>query len=161
MSPLTHDDMGAPMKTVFRLQEELRNNPQRVEKTQALTRNPSKPTIGLSGKYGLFGSREWWDSIVAKKIPLQRLSGVIVRAYVAGQDPDEINTVDIRMADGSIQAIGIYLNDKKDLPLFQVGHAVSIVYALDELKLQPAKDGGVNVSKVALEMAVSVSHVTA
>lgn len=155
MSLLTPDLAGPPMKTVFRLQEEFRNNPQRVEKTQSLTLNASKPTMGLSGRYGLFGSSQWWDSIAAGKMPLQRLSGVIVRAYVAGQDPDDINTVDVRLADGSIQAVGIYLNDKADLPLFQVGHAVSIAYALDELKLQPAKDGGVNVSKVALEMAVS------
>ena len=161
MSFLTPDTAVAPMKTMFRLQEELRNNPERVEKTQALTRNPSKPTVGLSGKYGLFGSSEWWGSIAAEKIPIQRLAGVIVRSYVAGQDPVDINTVDIRMADGSIQAVGIYLNGRRDLPLFQVGHAVSIVYALDELKLQPSKDGGVNASKVALEMAVSVSPVAA
>lgn len=117
---------AVPMKTVFRLQEELQTNPQRVEKTQSLTLNASKPTMGLSGKYGLFGSSEWWDSIAAGKMPLQRLSGVIVRAYVAGQDPDNINTIDIRVTDGSVQAVGIYLYDKADLPLFRVGHAVQL-----------------------------------
>ena len=59
-------------------------------------------------------------SITDKKMPLQLLSGVIVRAYVAGQDPDDINTVDIRMANGEVQPVGIYLNDKADLPLFQI-----------------------------------------
>ncbi|MBW8832773.1 MAG: hypothetical protein JF606_25925 [Burkholderiales bacterium] len=147
------------MKSVFSLREELEKNPQRVEKTQALALNTSKPTMGLSGRYGLFGSHEWWGSITDKKMPLQRLSGVIVRAYVAGQDPDDINTVDIRMANGEVQPVGIYLNDKADLPLFQIGHLVYIVYALDELKLQPAQDGGVNVSKIALEMMVSMSPV--
>ena len=157
MSLLVAPDNGIPMKTVFTLQEELRGNPERVKKTQALTLNDSKPKIGLSGKYGLFGSEEWWESIASARMPLERVTGVIVRAYVAGQDPDDINTVDIRMPDGEILAVGIYLNNKADLPLFQVGHMVSIVYALDELKLQPAQDGGINVSKVALEMAVSLA----
>ncbi|EMI40263.1 hypothetical protein RRSWK_07223 [Rhodopirellula sp. SWK7] len=35
------------------------------------------------------------------------------------------------------------------------GHLVHVVYALDELKRQPAADGGVNYSRVALEMAIS------
>jgi hypothetical protein len=158
--PILAIDAGkVPMKTVFTLRQELQKNPQRIEKTQALTMNASKPRIGLSGKHGLFGSSEWWESIATERMPLLHLSGVIERAYVAGQDPDDINTVDIRLSDGTLRAVGIYLNDRADLPLFQIGHMISIVYALDELKLQPAQNGGVNVSNVALEMAVSMHPV--
>jgi hypothetical protein len=37
-----------------------------------------------------------------------------------------------------------------------VGRQVELVYALDELKDQPAVDGGINRARIALEMAVSV-----
>jgi hypothetical protein len=145
------------MKTLFNLREELLANPQRVEKTRALTLDKSRPHMGLLGKYGLFGSDEWWNNIQSEAMPLLRLSGVVERVYASGQDQVDVNTVDIRLADGSQRSIGIYVNDKSDLSLFQVGRTVSIVYALDELKQQPAPDGTVNVSKIALEMAVSLT----
>ena len=144
------------MKKVFDLQDELLANPGRVRKTQALTLDHARPQIGLRGTYGLFGSQDWWDSVNSGRMPLLRLSGVVERVYVAGQDEVEANTVDIRSADGNLHSVGIYLNDKSDLPLLRIGASVEIVYALDELKQQPAPDGGVNASKVALEMAVSL-----
>ena len=144
------------MKKVFDLRDELRANPRRVEKTQALTLDQAKPHMGLRGTYGLFASQDWWNNVDSGRMPLLRLAGVVERVYVSGQDEVEANTVDIRSADGSLHSVGIYLNDGSDLPLFRIGSAVEIVYALDELKQQPAPDGGVNVSKVALEMAVSL-----
>lgn len=90
-------------------------------------------------------------------MPLLYQIGVICRAFVAGQDkyvPN--NTIDIQLDDGSLCTSGIYVNNKIDAKLFQPGRPVCIVYALDELKQQPASDGGLNQSKIALEMAVSV-----
>jgi hypothetical protein len=40
---------------------------------------------------------------------------------------------------------------------FKVGRRAEIVRALDELKDQPADDGGVNYAEITLEMAVSIS----
>lgn len=149
-----------PMKLVFQLSDELRVDPERVALTQALTLNASKPQIGLKGTHGLFGSQEWWDSIFQRKMPLLFISGVIERAYIAGQDEQDMNnTVDLVQADGVVRSVGIYVNDRGDVRLFQPGRRVDIVYALDELKLQPAPDGGVNYSKVALEMAVSLDPI--
>lgn len=147
-----------PMRLVFELAEELRRNPKRIEITQALTKNPSKPTMGLKGTHGLFGSEDWWNSIAARKMPLLFLSGTIKRAYVAGPDEGEIDTIDMLLDDGSVRSVGIYVNDDDDLRLFCPGHRADIVYALDELK-QRAPDGSVNHSKVALEMAVSTRPV--
>ena len=91
-------------------------------------------------------------------MPLLYLSGVVQRAYVAGQDPSNSNnTIDLKLDDGSVRAVGIYVNNKADAGLFCAGRRVGIVYALDELKQQPATDGGVNYAKIALEMAVSVA----
>lgn len=147
--------MSVLPKKVFDLRNELMRNPRRVEKTQALTLDGGRPSLGLRGTYGLFGSQEWWNSVNSGRMPLLRVSGIVESVYAAGQDEAEVDTVDIRSADGKLHSVGIYVNDQADLQLFQIGYSIEVVYALDELKLQPASDGSVNVSMVALEMTVS------
>lgn len=155
---LNLNEAGNPMKLVYQLDEDLKNDQERVSLTQNLTLDKSRPFLGLRGTHGLFASYEWWDNILQRKMPLLFVSGVIQRAYIAGQDQQGVNNmVDLKLDDGSVRAVGIYTNDKADVQLFKPGYRVSIVYALDELKKQPAPDGRVNYSKVALEMAVSLS----
>jgi len=157
---LNLEETKIPMKMVFLLSEELKMNPGRVALTQALTLNSSKPMMGLKGIHGLFGSQEWWDSIKKGKMPLLFQSGIIKRAYVAGQDPSDFNnTIDLLLDDGTTHSVGIYTNKEIDANLFKVGHMASIVYALDEMKAQPDFDGSINYSKTALEMAVSLRPV--
>lgn len=159
---LNLDDAPVAMKRVYLLFEELKHDQQRVKLAQQLTLDSSRPLMGLKGTHGLFASEEWWDSIRDKKIPLEFISGVIKRAYIAGQDDDGVNnTVDLAQKDGAVVSVGIYTNNIKDVDLFKPGSTVNVVYALDELKKQPARDGGVNYSRVALEMAVSVKAVKA
>ncbi|WP_321818803.1 MULTISPECIES: hypothetical protein [unclassified Paraburkholderia] len=148
---------GVRMKLVFRFEDELQANPGRIALAQSLTLNPSKPNIGLRGTYGLFGSDVWWENIQSGQMPLLYINGVVIYIYIAGQsDGDANNTIDLKLDDGSIRSVGIYLNNVDDLKLFRVGCRVSIVYALDELKQQPGFDGGINQSRIALEMAVSI-----
>ncbi|MDN4065338.1 MULTISPECIES: hypothetical protein [Ralstonia solanacearum species complex] len=157
MMLLRLEEFGVPMKLVFRFEDRLREDPMQIQLAQALTLNPAKPRMGLRGTHGLFGSLEWWASIREGRMPLLYLSGVVQRAYVAGQDPsDSNNTIDLKLNDGAVQTVGIYVNKKTDAGLFRPGCRVGIVYALDELKQQPAADGGINYAKIALEMAVSV-----
>jgi hypothetical protein len=54
---------------------------------------------------------------------------------------------DLEIATPSERVVGIYVNDREDADLFLPGRRVGIVYALDELKQQPAADGGVNYFK--------------
>src|SRR4051812_18381352 len=152
-----HPRYGA-MKRVYALDIELKSDPEQMVLTQALTLNASKPHMGLSGRYGLFGSIEWWSSIENRLMPLGYVSGVIVRAYRAGQDGSGANnTVDLMTEDGSIELVGIYVNNPRDARLFRPGFATQIVYALDELKPQAAKNNlGIPYSEVALEMAVTL-----
>lgn len=157
MMLLRLEDFDVPMKLVFRLEDRLRVDPGRVRLAQALTLNPAKPRMGLRGTHGLFGSPEWWDSIRQGRMPLLRHSGIIQRAYVAGQEPSEQNnTIDLKLDDGSVHMTGIFVNNKNDAELFRPGCRVGIVYALDELKQQPAANGDVNYLNIALEMAVSL-----
>jgi hypothetical protein len=148
------------MKNVYRLEVDLADDPEHVALAQALTLNAARPHMGLSGRYGLFGSDEWWASIADGKMPLQRHSGIITRAYRAGQDSSGANnTIDLMAEDGSVHVVGIYVNDTRDVALFLPGHAATITYALDELKPQAAINSGSAHSKVALKMAVSLESV--
>lgn len=148
------------MKLVYLLSEEFKNDPEYVSLTQKLTLDKSKSYIGLNGTYGLFGSQEWWDNINNNKMPLLFLSGIIERAYIAGQEPLRYNnTIDLMLDDGSIQMVGIYVNDKSNADLFKVGYKTSIIYALDELKPGAARNFGQKYNKIALEMAVSFEPV--
>ena len=144
------------MKLVYQLSEELNSDPQQVALAQALTLDSSRPEMGLKGTYGLFGSPQWWKSVVDGVMPLKRVSGIVRRVYISGQDPSaEDNTFDLLTSDGSTLAESCYVNNEHDLRFFKVGHRVEIAYGLDELKSQPGPDGQVNVSEIVLEMAVS------
>ncbi|ATQ74009.1 hypothetical protein CR152_05355 [Massilia violaceinigra] len=145
-----------PMKLVFELKEALRHDPKRIELAQALTLDESRPGMGLRGRFGLFASQQWWDHIEQGKMPRRLVSGVISRVYISGQNETVNNTIDLVTPEGVVRGEAIYVNRRADLALFQVGHRADILYALDELKHQPAPDGGVNYSRVALEVAVSL-----
>lgn len=145
------------MKLVYQLSKELEDDPEQVALAQTLTRDQSRPLMGLKGSHGLFGSQEWWNSIKSGTIPLRYVSGVIKRMYVSGQERDvPENTFDLLTSEGATKSESCYTNAKDDLGLYQVGRRVDIVYALDELKAQPAADEGVNHSEIVLEMAVSL-----
>ena len=111
--------------------------------------------MGLKGRHGLFASEAWWDSIKAGRLQTQTVTGSIERTYFAGQDSrhgDQVNSFTLRLADGSTVDESIYTHHKQDIKLFVPGATVTMVYALDELKAQPAADGGVNVARTVLEV---------
>lgn len=150
------DTSKKPMKLVYELSKELEEDPEQVIQAQALTLNESKRLLGLKGTHGLFGSDEWWENIRKQIIPNLVIRGSIKRAYISGQDQSGLNnTVDVIDDAGRMHVVGIYTNKKEDVNLFKVGSETEIIYALDELKRQPAPDGGINYSKIAIEMAVS------
>ncbi|MFT3728250.1 MAG: hypothetical protein QM759_10545 [Terricaulis sp.] len=152
--------MSKPMIQVFDLREDLRANPDRVRLAQALTLNADKTKMGLKGARGLFGSSEWWGNIESGNMPTMQISGVIVRAYYAGQGGSGPNNmIDVLTDEGRRETVGIYVNDPENVRFFQNGHRAEVIYALDELKQQPAFDGSVNYSKVALTMRVSATPV--
>ena len=146
------------MIPVYTLAEALAQDPARVTRTQSLTLDSAKPLMGLKGRHGLFASDAWWDSIKAGRIQTQTVTGSIERTYFAGQDSrrgDQVNSVTLRLADGSTVDESIYTHRKQDSALFVPGAMVTMVYALDELKEQPAADGSVNVARIVLEMSIS------
>lgn len=158
------DTHSLAMKRVYDFAEVLAQDPGQVKLAQALTLNTSRPHLGLRGTHGLFGSEEWWENIRNGRMKTVSYSGVIERTYFAGQDSrrgNQVNSFSLRLADGSLVEHSIYATSKEDRSLFVTGAAVLMVCALDELKSQPATDGGINYSQLVLEVAVSVGNTSA
>jgi len=144
------------IKKVYQLSADLAQDREQVVYAQALTLDPSRPHIGLKGSLGLFGSEEWWANIKAGVIPRKKLSGVINRVYVTGQDRSDLpNTFDLLSGDGQLRMEGIYVNSPEDVALYQVGRRVEVVYVMDELKM-PLSDGGKNYSEIVVEVSISL-----
>jgi len=159
------DAANSKLKLVYDHQLSLIEHPDIVESIQKLTLDSSRPYLGLKGSCGLYGSLEWWGSIQNGTMPLEYAAGIISKIYssigdgVVGQG---VSTEDIEVefefvnSDGSLGLESAYVNDVADYSLFRVGAKIEIVYALDELKMQPAENGGINYSRQVLEMAVSL-----
>ena len=147
------------MQPIYTLAAALAQDPARIAKTQSLTLDSSRPHMGLKGRHGLFASVAWWESIIAGRIQTQTVTGIIERTYFAGQDSrrgDQVNSFTLRLADGSTVEESIHAHSKQNVALFVPGATVTMVYVLDELKAQPAADGGVNYARTVLEVAVFV-----
>lgn len=143
-------------KVVYELAKELATNPSRIAATQALTLDKEKPSAGLSGRHGLFASDDWWRSLEDGRIAVGIYSGVIQDLYLAGMDANEENGKDFDYLcdDGKIRSESCTANNEEDLSMYCIGARVTLVYALDELKKQPARDGRTNFAEVLLEIAI-------
>ena len=149
------------MKSVYTLAEAVATDPARIAKTQSLTLDSSRPHMGLKGSCGLFASEEWWQSIKAKRIQTLTVTGNIERTYFAGQDSrrgDQVNSFTLRLEDGSAVDESIYTNHKRDIQLFVPGATVTMIYALDELKVQSAAGGSMHYARTVLEVTISVTN---
>lgn len=149
------------MQLVYTLTDALAKDPTRIAKTQSLTLDPGKPHFGLKGSHGLFASEAWWESIRTGRIQTQTVTGIIERSYFAGQDSrrgDQVNSFTLRLDDGSTVDESIYTNHRQDIKLFVPGARVTMLYAFDELKAQPAADGRIHYARTVLEVAVSGSR---
>lgn len=154
------ENSKVPMKMVYLLSEELKAKPEQITLTQSLTLDKLRPNMGLKGTNGLFGSKEWWNSINQGRIPLEYVSGVITRTYVSGQDPLPVdNSFSLLLDDGSTCEESIYDYIKKeDKKLFQRGSRVEIIYAQDELKRKNS-NGEKTYLDIVLEMAISLEPI--
>lgn len=148
---------AVPGKLIYELREDLAANPQRVAKAQALTQDTSRPNMGLSGENGLFGSKEWWESVDQGRIEVRIYTGTIQQMYVAGQDADEDSVKDFEYIcdDGQTRTETCAANDDRDLDLYRTGATVAMAYALDRLKIQQSGDGGPIFLEILLEVVIS------
>lgn len=150
------------MHRIFSLKEELNNDPERVKQTQEVTLDKNKPFFGLKGNLGLFGSDLWWENIDNGKFPTKEYFGIITRVYAAGFECEtenkENDSIDILLSDGTIQSVGLYINNKKNINLIQKNKIIYIKYILDELKHQPNQQHK-NYLNIAIEVYISTELV--
>lgn len=125
------------MSLVYRLNVELRRDPERVRQTQELTLDDNRPRLGLKGTHGLFGSTEWWGNIENHLLQTRTVNGEIEDIRWAGQDArpgDAINSFLYLDENGDAQSEGIYVNSATDIKKFKPGVRFAMVYVIDELK---------------------------
>ncbi|SUT96549.1 Uncharacterised protein [Actinobacillus lignieresii] len=148
-------NLDKKMVLVYDLKDRLRKEPSYMELIQKVTLDDNKPNIGLKGRYGLFGSIEWWQNIENAVIKTSLVQGEIVRLYKAGQDDmDEYNSFDLLLDSGELWSESIYLTDIKNKSLFKLKSKVSIFYVHDERK-GSIDTNEVTYSNTVIEMAVS------
>ena len=123
------------MRKVYSFLDDLeRTGPAYIRDVQRHTLDKRKNT-GLAGKYGLYGSDVWWESIKSGRMPIEAIEGVIVRAFEEGQDnTGELNAIHLRSTSGEVVTEPIYVNRLDDIRLFQPGARIKIVKVLETLK---------------------------
>lgn len=146
------------MHLVYHVKVKINKDPNYVKKVQALTLNKSKPTYGLKGTYGLYGSAEWLNNLDSGVIPRKSLSGIIQRIYTVDMDNGNLpDTMDIKLNDsGKIVKQGIFVNNDSDLKLFVIGKRVDVVYYIEDMKEIDYSTGDNIKHEFVLEMSVSV-----
>lgn len=147
------------MKLVYQLKDEHERYPERVKRTQALTLDESRPCMGLSQRLGLFGSPAWWENLQNGAIKHDMVSGEITGLYPPDRDEPEMISFAMVTRYEEVDHAFVELLNSADAGLFRVGCRVDIFFCYDELKHQPANDGGIAYAKRVVEMAVSLDPV--
>lgn len=149
----------ANMKVVYSLRHELDRDLEHLQRTQALSLDKTRPSMGLATTYGLYGSAEWWRNVEAGGIRRERYRGVIRRLYVAGQDEgNEPNSFEIESNDGLNYHWGIVVDDEMDKPLYCVGRWAEIDTIFVELK-RPKPDGSPDFDEEPLKISLSTDPI--
>ena len=120
------------MKPIYDLAIALEHDPRRVTDTQALTRDTSRPLMGLKGEYGLLRSAEWWSNLKSGKIPLKSYEGEIVSLQFEGMN-SEGRSFTLRLDGGGQFTYSRMANKKDDLQMYEVGRYLRLTF-FEEIK---------------------------
>ena len=126
-------DCQNDMKEIYTLEASLSKDPERVRLAQELTKNKSKPNMGLKGKYGLFGSDQWWNNLYKSKIPHNIYEGVIEDIHFSGMH-NESKSFTLRLKDNTTYSYTLVADNKKDIKLYQEGTYAKVITFIEPLK---------------------------
>ena len=121
------------MKKIYDLKIALVDDPVRVENTQKLTLDETRPLMGLAGLYGLFGSPEWWGNLNSGKIPTKVYEGIVESLQFEGMH-NEGRSFTLRLADGGTYTYSCVANNKRDLKAYRVGQKVRVTMLSERKK---------------------------
>ncbi len=121
------------MKQIFSLEKELEEDQSIVELTQKLTLDKSRPSMGLQGKYGLYGSTKWWESLYKGKIPQVIYEGTIENVHFSGMN-NESKSFSLNLTNGGTYTYTCVANNKKDKQLYKSGVNVIVTTFIEKMK---------------------------
>lgn len=121
------------MKKVYDLKTALADDQARVADTQELTLDKTRPLIGLAGRYGLFGSPEWWDNLNSGIIPTMIYEGIIESLQFEGMS-NEGRSFTLAQIDAAPYTYSCIANQKKDLRLYETSRKARVTILSEKMK---------------------------
>ena len=121
------------MKKIYSLEIEHEDDPKTVELTQKLTLDNNRPTMGLAGTYGLYGSSEWWENLYSGKLPKKVYEGIIENISFSGMD-NESNSFILSLNNGGTYGYTCVANRKRNIKHYQVGRKVRVIEFVEKMK---------------------------
>lgn len=130
------------MKTLYDLNTELKDDPERFRRAQALTLDDSRPNMGLAGTFGLYGSDRCWGNLRGGQIPTRIYEGSIESLHFVGQGNNGVGQGNNGRAftlicdDGTPYTYSLVANEKADLRAYQTGRRLRVT-----VFYEPKKNG--------------------
>ena len=121
------------MKTIFLLERYLKDRPDVIKDAQELTLNKEKPSMGLSGKHGLYASDEWWESLNNGIFETKTYEGKISTIKFEGMN-NEGKSFTLQLKNGGTYKYSCRINSKKDISLYKEGKTLRVTTYLERLK---------------------------
>ena len=121
------------MKKIYSLEIEHEDDPKMVELAQNLTLDKSRPTMGLAGEYGLYGSPEWWKNLYDGLIPKKVYEGTIGDIKFSGMN-NEGKSFTLKLINGGSYTYSCEANRRRNLKHYKVGRRAKVVTFMEKLK---------------------------
>lgn len=121
------------MKKIFSLEVEHEDDPSRVELTQKLSLDETRPHLGFKGIYGLYGSPEWWENLYNGKMPGKVYEGVIEDTYFVGMN-NEATGFTLKLDNGGTYSYTCVANRRRNMKHYKIGRRVRVKTFIETLK---------------------------
>ena len=147
------------MLTVYSLRDELEKDPESLKRAQAVSLDSAIQYAGVTTRYGLYGTEEWWRNVDEGVVPRATYSGTITETFYAGMDTDRRhNSFRMKTDDGREWSWGMVPENSSYKGLYRPGHRVEIITIFKEYKMRKP-DGCHEIIESPLEIKLSTKPV--
>jgi hypothetical protein len=147
------------MLTVYLLRDELEKDPESLKRAQAVSLDPAIQYAGITTRFGLYGTEDWWRNVEQGAVPRATYSGTIIETFYAGMDTDRRhNSFRMKTDDGREFSWGIVPENSSYKGLYRPGHRVEVITIFKEYKMRKP-DGSHETIESPLEIKLSTKPV--
>jgi len=147
------------MLTVYSLRDELEKDPDALKRAQKVSLDSAIQYAGITTRFGLYGTQEWWRNVDQGVVPRATYFGTITETFYAGMDTDRRhNSFRMRTDDGREFSWGMVPENSSHKGLYRPGHRVEIVTIFKEYKMRKP-DGSHETIESPLEIKLSTKPV--